>query len=127
MVFSAFTAAAALAQAPVASAPATPAVNQAGTTAEQHLQCLTFALLMTNPDGDETLFRSLRTVTAYYYGRLDALVPGSDIVSHVRRLMPQQEMLKRESKRCMKEIVWLAVRLNSDAFDLGFQVTPSKK
>ena len=82
MVFSAFMMAAALAQAPVAPAPVNPASNQGRETVEQHLQCLTIVLLVGAAQKDQAKQAGMSGALGYYYGRIDALAPGTDIAAN---------------------------------------------
>lgn len=124
MVFSAFMMAAALAQAPVAPVPVNPATNQGRETVEQHLQCLTIVLLVGAAQKDQAKQAGMSGALGYYYGRIDALAPGTDIAANVRRLLPQRELLGQHSDRCGKQMIALGQRMQSDGAAIDARPTP---
>lgn len=109
MYFSTVLSVVILAQAPV-SVPA-PRYSAA---VEAHLQCMALAASMGGTETDEQMRMGSVAAIGYYYGRIDAIAPSTNIADGLTRFLRQPDVISAQAERCGKEMMAIGRRMQAD-------------
>lgn len=109
MYFSTVLSVVALAQAPVSVPTATNSAE-----VEAHLQCMALAATMGATQTNEQGRMGSAAALGYYYGRIDAIAPRTNVAAGLTRYLSQTDVIAAQAERCGAEMMAIGRRMQAD-------------